>query len=87
MKRFLKGIKNSQRIRVLIKENETGADFGVYTTVGEVFNGNCFVRELHRALTTETLEQLANCKETNGCKGIVWGFFDYQVQVDLVDYV
>jgi hypothetical protein len=85
MKRFVKGIKNSQKIRVLIKDNETGSDFGVFTTVRDVFEGNCFVLDLHTALTTETLEQLGNIKATEGCQGIVWGFFDHQVQINLLD--
>jgi len=84
MKRFVKGLKNSQRIRVLIKESVNGNDFGVYTTIKEVVEGNLFVRELHRSLTVETLQHLADSRKTSGCTGIVWGFYDAQVQIDLV---
>jgi len=84
MTRFVKGIKNSQRIRVLILDNATKSDFGVYTTVKDVFEGSCFVRELHRTHTVETLEQLSSARQLEGCTGIVWGFYDCQVQVDLV---
>lgn len=83
MKRFFQNFKNSQKIRVIIKDHNDHT-FGVYTTIKDVMLGHCFVHTNHQCVAEETLAHLSQSRSaTPTVCGIVWVFSDCQVQVDL----
>lgn len=85
MKRFVSKIKNSQRIRVLITDVNNVTIFGIYTTVKEVFNGECFVLSNHQESTIKALNEIGSLRKNGECVGLVCGTdFGNQIQVDLV---
>lgn len=79
MKRFVHGLKNSQKIRVTIRYPEQNVDFSLYTTVQDVFRGGLGKLSQSNAVMT-TLTDMG----PRMVRGTVQRHGNMDVQVDIL---